>query len=610
MIPRLAWLPAIFFCLLLLPAPAQRKEAPGIAPPPPVALNVKVKREGKTEIPLKIHGRANELLKFLIRTAPAHGKLSEPRKTEREAAVVVYEPPADLAITTDKFLFSVQSSAGVSAPVEVSITIIDQAPSLEIPDSIDFGTVRAGTPATKFLEITNRGGGLASGEVIVEAPWKIDGPAGYKLKAGELAIYKLIFAPTTGGTFEKVASFTSEPTRSTTLRGVAESAVAASPNPVVLRHDASDPIRSGTLELTSQTDEPRTLALKTDARLQVPAQVTLPARGKIEVPIQSAPGDVQPLESEVRIEGQDLALSVAVKAAAVGPIVRANPRTIAFGNVAAGKVATAPFELENVGGSTAEVTWSIAEPFRTAQTSTLLVAGEKRTFSLELESKTGGRFRAWLQCKVGAQTFDVPVEAQVAAPGAPAPGRAASGTTAAAPGATDPAASPDPTTSPETPQPQNVTPAVPPDWLEDGVRPAGVTITEIGSASALLKWPLSLADSTAFRIEARELYLGPDRKLAARWVPVGDQKVTSADGFYAAKLTGLRPATSHTVRVLPVNAQGEPGERLFAVRFLTAAKPTLKPRSWLMPSLVVALFAIVGWQVARWFRRQREPAGF
>ena len=602
MIPRPAWLHALFFCLMLLPASAQRKESAGIAPPPPVALTVKIRREGKTEIPLKIHGRANEVLKFLIRTPPIHGKVSEPRKTEREAAVVVYEPPADLAIGTDKFLFSVQSSAGVSAPVEVGITIVDQPPLLEIPDAIEFGTVRAGTPVTRFLEITNRGGGLATGEVIVEAPWKIDGPIGYRLKTGELAIYKLIFTPTTGGTFEKVARFTSDPTHSTTLRGLAESAVAASPNPIVLRQEGSDPVRTGTVELTNQTDEPRTLQLKADARLQVPPQVSLPARAKVEVPIQSAPGDVQALETELRIEGQDLALSVPVKAAVVGPIVRAFPRAIVFENVAQGKVAAVQFELENVGGSTAEVTWSIAAPFRTAQNSTLLVAGEKRSFPLEIESKSAGRFRAWLQCKVGAQAFDVPVEAHVGA-GAQASRRTATSQPSDSTIPGDPEA---PAATLESPDAQNLPPAAPADWLEDAIRPVGVGVSEVTSTTATVKWPLALSTDPKFRVEARELYLAPGGDLAARWVPIGDQKIVQADGFHAATLRGLRPGMPWTVRVVPISAQGEPGERLFAARFSTPAKPTLQPRTFLLPTLAVALLGLVGWRLAIWLRQHRS----
>src|SRR5436190_20300179 len=61
MIPRPAWLIAIVCGLLLAPAFAERKKPPvGVIPPQPVQLNVNVRREGKTEIPLSINGVANE----------------------------------------------------------------------------------------------------------------------------------------------------------------------------------------------------------------------------------------------------------------------------------------------------------------------------------------------------------------------------------------------------------------------------------------------------------------------------------------------------------------------------------------------------------------------
>src|SRR6478736_495607 len=184
MLPRPVWLIVIACLLLLAPAHAQRKqpkEPVGIAPPQPVTLNVKIRREGKTEIPLRIHGMANEPLQYLIRVPPLHGKLSEPRATGRETAVSVYEPPADLNITTDRFFYAVKSAQGVSAPVEVAVTILDQPAQLTIPDQLEFATVRTGNSSSKLLEITNTGGSLAVGEVIVEAPWRLEGKPGYRL---------------------------------------------------------------------------------------------------------------------------------------------------------------------------------------------------------------------------------------------------------------------------------------------------------------------------------------------------------------------------------------------------------------------------------------------
>ena len=198
-------------------------------------LNLRIRREGKTEIPLRIYGKANEPLKYLIRVPPEHGRLSEPRPTEREVSVVIYEPPADLSITTDKFSYAVQNSLGVSGAVDVSITIVDDQPQLAFPDALDFGKIRAGATNYRMLEISNHGGLIATGEVIVDPPWKIVGKNGYRLHAGDVAVFKIIFAPDAGGSFEGVARFTSEPEHSTTLRGVAEAAISAKSGTWVLQ---------------------------------------------------------------------------------------------------------------------------------------------------------------------------------------------------------------------------------------------------------------------------------------------------------------------------------------------------------------------------------------
>src|SRR5277367_3095689 len=62
-------------------------------PPPPMDMTIKVKRAVRTEIPLLIYGRRNELLKFLIHKAPEHGKITEPQQTGKESAAVIYDPP-------------------------------------------------------------------------------------------------------------------------------------------------------------------------------------------------------------------------------------------------------------------------------------------------------------------------------------------------------------------------------------------------------------------------------------------------------------------------------------------------------------------------------------
>ncbi len=605
MFPRPTWLIALIFVLSLAPAFGQRKQSPvGVVPPQPVQLNVKVKREGKTEIPLRIHGMANEPLKFLVRTPPSHGRLSEPRSTGRETATVVYEPPADLAIATDKFFYAVQSAAGVSAPVEVILTIVDQPPQLTIPDTLEFPALQTGGTSSKLLEISNSGGSLAIGEVIVDAPWRIEGKTGYRLGAGEVAIFKIILAPTAGGAFESVARFTSDPAHSTTLRGTAETSVAASPAQVVLQNDESDPTRTGNFELTNQTDEPRTLQLKTDDRLQVPPQVTLPPRGRISVPIQMAASDVRAFSADIRITAPGLDLRIPVKAAAPGAILRAAQPAVAFGQLPAGHPASVRFELENIGGAPGEVVWTIGQPFRTPQNSAILVPGEKRSFDLEIESKSPGKFRAWLQCKAGAKSFDLPVEAEIVA-GMRAP--KSPETTLVTPSAAsgESALSTEPAEATQPP----IGYTVPEDWFGDRILPAGVKVTRKTPDTVTLEWPASLSPATNFRLELRQFSQGADGNLQVTWLELRELEIKREGANYVTTIRALKPAQSSTVHVLPIKDSGEPDKRLFTISFTTPPKAPLLPKITLLRVLFAALLGLFAWQaVTRWRRRQNTAA--
>ncbi len=595
MIPRLALFAALFATLLGAESQAQRKQPPvGSAPPQPLALAVKVRRDGRTEIPLRIYGRANEPLKYLIRTPPTHGRLSEPRPTEREAAVAIYEPPADLAITTDKFLYAVQGTVGVSAAVEVTITITDQPPQLVIPDRLEFPATRAGQAKAGLLEISNKGGLVATGEVIVEAPWRIDGPATYKLPAGGIAVFKITFAPTTGGSFDGVARFTSDPEHSTTLLGSAETAITATPSEVTLRQEPGDPVRTGEFELANQTDEPRTLQLKADERLQIPPQLTVPPHGKITVPIQTKPSDRHALATEIRLEAPDFALTVPVKAPALSAVIRATPSTLTFGPLRIGQPASLRFELENIGGTAGEVAWQIGAPFRVAQDSAILVPGEKRAFAVELDTGKPGKYRAWLQFKAGMQSFDLPMNAEVQAPA-----RSGNGPARVTDQATS-STTPETPTSPSPDIPANeITPAVSPDWLADLTLPAGVKVTQITPTSALLEWPASLSPATSFRFEMRQLATDAGGNLQVTWLAPTGVPIELRGQNYVAVMTGLQPGQFWTVRIRPLNASGEPGERLFAVDFKTPLKPS--PLSAFSPlrGLLVALLGLVAWQAWR-----------
>ncbi len=605
MIPCLILFLAAISSALGADARAQRKEVPGAAPPQPIPLVVKVRRGGKTEIPLRIYGQAHEPLKFLIRAAPAHGRISEPRQTEREAAVVVYEPPADIAITTDKFSYAVQGVVGVSAAVDVVVMLTDEPPQLVIPEALDFPAVGAGGTSMKLLEISNRGGGIATGEVIVDRQWRIDGSRQYRISAGNVAIFKITFAPSTGGTFDGVARFTSDPAHSTNLHGEAESSITAEPASITLENEIGDPVRTGAFELTNQTDEPRVLKLKADPRLQLPPQVTVPARGKITIPVQTDAADVQALDAEIHLEAPGFELAVPVRAPKLGPILRTSPSAIALGRIKVGQPAGARFELENIGGSPGEAKWEISTPFQVAQKSTILLPGEKRSFPLEIDTRAVGRYRTWLQIKAGGQSVDLPVQAEVLEgprkPSEPPP----------------PARAPDSPipTPPDSPKPEpsdvpaaTIIPSVERDWSADHTAPQGVTVTTT-STKATVEWPANLSDAAKFRLELRDLVTDAAGNLQVIWRTPTPVPIERRGETFVATLDGLDAGQPWTARILPIDANGAPGPRLFAVDFDTPPKPSYLPKVSLFGALVCVLGALLGWRLFTYWRDRKYRPG-
>lgn len=586
-------------------AGAERKKEPlPEAPPPALPLAVKVPRGEPVEIALRIYGVKNQPLKYLIRTLPKSGRLTEPRVVDREVSTVMYTPPAELAITRDRFTYAVQNGAGVSAAVEVAITIVDQPPDLALPGALDFPSMLAGATAAKTLEIRNRGGGLAEGNADVEAPWKIEGPAKYRLGAGARAVFKVVFAPEKGGVFESAVRFTSQPESSVRVRGEAMEAVAAAPAKIELQPTAGEPVRAGTFELTNQTAEERRVTLSGGARLQVPAELTLPARGKVSVPVQTAADDVTALEGEVRVEAAGLTVRVPVRAARVGPLVRALRGPVTFGRVDAGKAASASFELENFGGAEADVSWEIGAPFAMEQASVRLAPGEKKTLTLRTQpAAAAARYRAWLLVKAGAQKLEIPVEAELVAKAAPAPAprSVASATRPAAAGVTE-SAEPEPAPA-EPPAPL---PGVFTDLHVDLKPVEGAGLRRIGTTSATLEWLAKLNTATRFRLEGRRIVTDPDGQMKVSWDEIPNVPVRREGERYSVTFHGLAPATGYGVRVVPLGPGGEAGPPVFTQYFETRSGTEWVPKLTLLRGLMAAFVVCVAFLLAqRWQRARR-----
>ena len=568
---------------------AQRREPAGApVPPQPLAFSVKVKRTEPADIGLRIYGKSHGTLRYLIRTPPERGTLSEPRvwEEEKEISVVTYQAPADISVKRERFTYAVQNTAGVSAPVEVLITILDEEPLLVIPDTLDFTrpVLLAGQTAVKELEILNKGGGMTEGAITVDAPWRIDGAHRYRLGAGERHVVRLVFAPAAGGSFGGEVKFSSDRGHTTALRGEALAPIAVAPATLELRHPAGRPIRGGTVEIANNTDTPKTLTLAAGPRVRMEPGATIPPHAKIDVLIRTDAADLQPLEDELRVEGGGFTARIALRAAAVGPILRVTPESIVF----QGRRAT--FTVENLGGTPGTATMEIAPPFQIAQPGAAIAPGQRLPVAIDLPAGSAERLRTWLTVRIGEQKREIAVDAEATAAAPRQPGRTATRRATAKAADATPGETADPA------------PAEMPQWVLDKQSATAARVLDVTHTAATIEWPATLSTAENFRIEGRQFELGKDRKLQATWVPFRDVPITRADGVWRAQFDGLRPMQPYTLRVLPLAADGTAGERLFIVDLRMKAKPPSAFRITPMRGLILAALLLVSLTVWRRIR--------
>lgn len=585
-------------------APAQRKKEERSTlqptPPQPVEQTVKVRRGGKVEIPLRIYGRQGERVRFLIRSRPEHGKLSEPAAVANDAATVTYEPPTDLTVTGDRFTFAAGSALGVSAAAAVAITIIDDPPLLIVPDAVEFSAVLAGEKTVQEIEIVNEGGGLIEGEVQVEAPWRLHGSPAYRLGAKERKAFALIFAPVEPGVFRSEARFTSRRDRTTALRAECLAVIAVEPASLELRHEPGEPTRRAAFALVNRTDQPRSLRLTASPRLHLPAGAEVAARGRTIIAVEMTSADTAALREEVRIEGAGAPLSVPVRAPAVGPVLRRLTPALAFGRLALGQSARLGLEIENAGGTEGFWKWEVPSPFEADPPEAKLLPGEKRTVAITLRATQPGRYRSWIKVRGEAQTHEIPIEAEVVSSTAAAPlpsskprmqrvsTRGASQSAVAAP--SDEAAIR--LTSPFT---GDVT-------LRIAKQRAGVQIREVRPTSVVLDWPAALTATKDFKVQIRQLSLGAARELKIDWAELRTLRLRTEGDRVVAELKKLSPATAHAIRVLPVAAAGETGPPLFIADVVTPAKPRLREMLTPLRVLLLILAGLLGTMAWRKYR--------
>jgi hypothetical protein len=584
----------------ILGAEKKRKGEPELPTPPPqpVPQKIDVPRTSNAQVILKIYGRQSETLRFLIRVKPEHGKITEIKPAGREAAVLFYQPPADLAVRSDRFAYAVQSSAGVSAPAEISINIMDEAPRLIVPDTVRFPATLAGSAARQELTIYNDGGAMAEGEALVDPPWRIEGSPSYRLARGDRRSFTLLFEPPAGGEMRREVRYSSHPDRVTTLLGEARAPLSVWPPSLQLRTSGDSPARFATAEIANQTGMDQVVEVKAGSRWRAPASLSIPAQGKEILLVKLAQEDTAAVDEEIALNGAGISLRLKVQAP-VSP-ARLQPETekltlpASSGRNAAGQVV-----VRNLGGSPGFWRATIAAPFSANPAEVRLPPQAQAAITVRLESADPGHHSAPLLFTGELQTVRVPVEADTALGVAAMPA-------SAAPVRID--------SAPRVPSRVEPAPPPPPELTGEEYQPpppgtSQVRVLEASSARVRLDWPEALTGGRALQIEVQKLSLDADRKLKVEWLVQRDVRMRKQDGRVEATVRGLPPNALQTIRGSALDAQTRTPQLLFRLDVLTAAGPgLLRPTATKGVVAVVLLYGgFVAWRF--WRRRGAEQAG-
>ncbi len=309
-----ALLLACMVALAALPALAAAKNpyGPDPGPPPPQGnpLNIEVPRGRAVLITLSAYSLTSPIIRFRIKRGAEAGKVGIPKFASASTAVVRYQPPDGAGPGDDSFWFAVQSEAGVSAPVEVTIKITDKDPLFVAPTELEFGQVLVGGSAVKTLELQNLGGGLAEGTVKVPDGWTVQGDADYHLGRGEKQDFALIFTPADEQGYTGDIEYTGNEERATDLSGEGVGPLAVTTTTVNLAQAGE--MRTGMIHLVNHTNGALPVKLKPGGSIRTDSTATVPANGGVDITVNAAGNDA--VDDHVTVEGEGLRMDVAVHA--------------------------------------------------------------------------------------------------------------------------------------------------------------------------------------------------------------------------------------------------------------------------------------------------------
>lgn len=569
---------ALAACGILGAVPLGRADInlPSVPPPQPVSRVVQIFTGGVVEIPLAGVSRSGLQLRFLIRSRPALGTISDPVATGINSATLIYRHDPSAGLGTDRFRYAVQGpDTGVSAPAEVVIHVVDRPARFVAPPRVEFEPAPVGSSAVADVRIRNDGGGMIVGEISVPDPWELaGGSATYRLGPDETHDFLIDFTPEAVGNFSGVIEYSHSPSAQTGLEGSAFRPIEVVPRQVDLTAVPQSEVRSGEFTIRNQTRSERTLYIDAPDELIMEEEVTIPPESEIQIAIHTRAGFLGLLMSTLRIFDDEFELELPVRVDPAPPKLVVDPVAIDFGTIPAGSPAEATIFLRNTGGAAATLTSTLPygitldpEPSLAA-----LEPGETREFTASFLQVVPGDFGGRLIFHSGTSqaVVDFQVEVERETPAQPS-GAARTLPDAPAP----PAAALSKLLAHET--------------LNDIPPVDSVAVTRQTKNELELAWKNPSPNVVRYLVKQRIFEFNPDGTTVVRWQPLKNIQIRMEDGDALATITGLRPGERITISLIAVDASG--ANSLASPPFILQSK---HQHRWSFPWIPFSILLIIG----------------
>lgn len=551
---------ALAICLAFCPE-VFSKEKEEIPSPPPFAktANVSAYLGHPQEISLQVGGRIVEPLVFLIRKAPQLGTLGEIRRTGRNTAVVLYTPNPDGGPGVDSFSFAAKSiDSPVSAPATVNIQLLEEPPRVEFPEALEFGTVLVGDTVEKSVPIRNTGGGIAFWQINPPPPWSVKNSGIYRVPGGRESLLHLSFTPTDERDFQARIQMTSDPKSTLLITGSGIIPISWSREGIVFSPEKRASNTTG-IVFTNKTNSDLKAAISWPLFLKGPAEVLLPARAQMTLPLTlAAPLDFQ-FAGEVDVRCGNYVGHIPTRIFPAPAKLAVSPeKALQLGELRKDTPLKGRFLVKNVGGTDAPL--SIDAPSQLQITpdarNLILQPNQEQAFDVQLNPFQSDSFQGKIRItSPGIETVELPIAAtapKVSKPSLPVESFLRI-----------PAPAPD---SPSVPVP--------------GKGPAVEKATLVSSLphEIVIEWKIPAPAPARFLIERRLVSTGPDGGVLIKWKAWQGVGITIVEGSATARFERLPANTFWTIRIVPLDKDGKPGNPSPA--FQIATQPI---RQWIIP---------------------------